>query len=191
MTLELIISIEDIENPRVWRKVLVTENISFHDLHTVIQLAFGWDDYHLYKFLLKDKKNKTIKISKLSADYYEPDYDSEKTNLSEILNENITEIEYIYDFGDQWTHKIEIKRIETEKQAIPICIEGEGACPPEDCGGALAYMEMKETLKRPESKEYSSMMKWLNLKCSKEWNLKYFDKVMVNRFLEEEFVVKD
>ena len=27
---------------------------------------------------------------------------------------------------------------------MPVCLTGKGACPPEDCGGAWAYAELKE-----------------------------------------------
>jgi hypothetical protein len=39
------------------------------------------------------------------------------------------EFEYLYDFGDGWTHDIEVLG---PGGSAPGCVEGHGACPPED-----------------------------------------------------------
>ncbi len=46
---QLKITIRD-SKPPIWRRVLVPEQIPFSKLHAVIQLAFGWNDEHLYMF---------------------------------------------------------------------------------------------------------------------------------------------
>jgi hypothetical protein len=46
---QLKITIRD-SKPPIWRRVLVPEQIPFSELHAVIQLAFGWNDEHLYMF---------------------------------------------------------------------------------------------------------------------------------------------
>ncbi|MEK6874196.1 MAG: plasmid pRiA4b ORF-3 family protein [Nanoarchaeota archaeon] len=33
--------------PKIWRRFLVKDNISFDDLHNVIQAVMGWENYHL------------------------------------------------------------------------------------------------------------------------------------------------
>mgnify|MGYP002622916564 CR=1 FL=1 len=76
-------------------------------------------------------------------------------------------------------------KISSKFEKTAICTEGEGTCPPEDCGGPWAFMEMKEVLKKPESEECKLMLKWLNLKKCEDWNLNYFDKELVNKFIEE------
>jgi len=56
---------------------------------------------------------------------------------------------YEYDFGDAWLHEVRIeKRLPFDpKKTYPVCIDGKHAAPPEDCGGALAYMQMRQELK--------------------------------------------
>jgi len=49
-TLQFKIQLKDIQNPPVWRRVLVPEEIVFDEFHLVIQAVFGWEDYHLYQF---------------------------------------------------------------------------------------------------------------------------------------------
>ena len=36
--------------PPVWRRLRVPDRLTLHQLHRVLQLAFGWLDYHLYEF---------------------------------------------------------------------------------------------------------------------------------------------
>jgi len=46
------------------------------------------------------------------------------------------ELKGTYDFGDYWEHSVGVvKEVKDERLLHPRCIEGEGACPPEDVGG--------------------------------------------------------
>jgi hypothetical protein len=53
---------------------------------------------------------------------------------------------YEYDFGDGWRHEVLFEGFPpADPQAkSPICLEGERACPPEDCGG-LQAMQITST----------------------------------------------
>jgi len=42
----------------------------------------------------------------------------------------------------------------------PACIAGEGACPPEDSGGAYGFEQLKELLAGPPSAERDEMAEW-------------------------------
>jgi hypothetical protein len=42
----------------------------------------------------------------------------------------------------------------------PACIAGEGACPPEDCGGPGGYENLKGLLGGPPSVERDEMLEW-------------------------------
>lgn len=54
MVLQLKIELNGIE-PKIWRRFLVEEGISFEDLHNIIQIVMGWDDYHMYEFSIGDE----------------------------------------------------------------------------------------------------------------------------------------
>lgn len=43
------IVIED-THPPVWRRVIVPDQITFFELHKIIQILFDWDDAHLHGF---------------------------------------------------------------------------------------------------------------------------------------------
>ncbi|HCU58322.1 MAG TPA: LexA family transcriptional regulator, partial [Anaerolineaceae bacterium] len=49
--LQLKISLKG-SRPPIWRRVLVSSEMSLLDLHDVIQFVFGWQDYHLFIFEL-------------------------------------------------------------------------------------------------------------------------------------------
>lgn len=42
-----------------------------------------------------------------------------------------------------------------------MCIEGERACPPEDCHGPIGYTQLLEILGNPEHVEFDEMNQWL------------------------------
>jgi hypothetical protein len=52
---ELRITLADIEPP-IWRRVRVPDTYTLHQLHRVIQLLFGWLDYHLYEFRIGERR---------------------------------------------------------------------------------------------------------------------------------------
>jgi hypothetical protein len=49
------IELEDIE-PLIWRRVAVRTSMNLQALHSVIQTAMGWLDYHLWEFASGDDK---------------------------------------------------------------------------------------------------------------------------------------
>jgi len=64
---------------------------------------------------------------------------------------------YLYDFGDGWTHDVELLGPGADQ---PGCVYGEGTCPPEDCGGPTGYAELRAVLADPESDDHQRMREW-------------------------------
>jgi hypothetical protein len=50
---------------------------------------------------------------------------------------------YEYDFYDGWQHDVRLEKVLplNAKRLLPVCTGGQRPAPPEDCGGARAYME--------------------------------------------------
>jgi len=73
------------------------------------------------------------------------------------------EFDYLYDFGDHWRHKITVLKIEGPDVSAKRleCLDGKGACPPEDCGGTSGYKMVKEVLKTPSHPDYARLRQWL------------------------------
>ena len=43
-------------SPLIWRRLLVHADTSIADLHHILQLAMGWSNIHLQRFLIHGKK---------------------------------------------------------------------------------------------------------------------------------------
>jgi hypothetical protein len=181
MTYQFKIQLKDISNPRVWRRVLVPSNFTFEEFHRVIQFSFGWEFSHLFFFSPTGYRSKPmIEMNTEEDEFYEvldeDSLDAETTLLSEIFISEKQKFTYLYDFGDDWKHQITLEKIlvddEIEK---PVMLKGEGACPPEDCGGPWRYMDLKETLADKKHPEYKEMRAWLGLRPGENWNADAFN----------------
>ena len=49
------VELQDI-SPKIWRRIQITSDCNFWDLHVAIQDAMGWLDYHLHHFEIKGKR---------------------------------------------------------------------------------------------------------------------------------------
>lgn len=65
---------------------------------------------------------------------------------------------YAYDLGDGWQHEVEVLGRGGDQ---PGCVGGEGACPPEDCGGSYGYAELLEALADARHPEHEAMRAWV------------------------------
>ena len=83
--------------------------------------------------------------------------------MTRYLTEPGQVIQYLYDFGDNWMHEVIFEGILIKEKSIkyPICLAGERACPPEDCGSIPGYYNLLEVLSDPNHDEYDGTVSWL------------------------------
>jgi len=129
--------------PGVWRRVRVPGDFELRMFHLVLQMVMGWENRHLHEFVSADRKRYG------DFDGYEPQADelNEKLFLlSDLVSEAGDRCLYLYDFGDDWAHEVVLEAVsEIGPEDEPVwCLGGEGACPPEDCGGEPGYLELLE-----------------------------------------------
>jgi len=170
---QLKITINEI-TPPIWRRLLVSENITLYKLHHIIQETFGWTNSHLYFF---GDIN-----SKIGDPVIWDDKETTPDDLIKIRDVLVPEnptLLYTYDIGDNWVHTVALEKVLPEMKTQRKCIGGERRCPPEDCGGIPGYCQMLETLKHPGTKEYREMVKWLDGKIDPE----FIDIRMINAHL--------
>ena len=117
----------------------------------------GWTNAHLHSFTVGD------------IDYGTPDEDSSEDEVDEA---SVTVLEalggqgrvqYIYDFGDDWRHEILIEEEGPIRDGLTfaVCVDGENACPPEDCGGPPGYEDLREALADPSHDEHEEFLGWV------------------------------
>ncbi|MDF0673962.1 MAG: plasmid pRiA4b ORF-3 family protein [Nitrospira sp.] len=153
---QLKVSLREIK-PTIWRRVQVPGDITLAKLHLVLQIVMGWTNSHLHKFSIG------------GVDYAEPDPDGflnfqsdRRARLNNVPRAKQT-FEYEYDFGDGWKHDLVVEKTLQPEPGVsyPICVAGERACPPEDCGGVWGYEKFLETIMDPANEEHEEMLAWV------------------------------
>jgi hypothetical protein len=187
MTFQFKIQLKDLTKPTVWRRVLIPADFTFEDFHSVIQVSMGWAFAHLYQFSPQGYGSHPLIAEISDEDWDEPDFDARKTKLKSIFKTENQKFTYIYDFGDDWIHKITLEKILKEKITTPKCLKGQGKCPPENCGGPWGYKNILEILANPKHEEYKNTKEWLFMDEDEEWDINEFQIEDVNVMLEEEF----
>lgn len=152
MALIFKIKIDGTSKPPHWRKLKINETETFDRLHIAIQVIFGWTNSHMYQFSPKGYHsfpNIRYSYKDDSEDWYEfssPEsfpfgefYDAEKIKIGECFHSLKQKMIYIYDFGDDWKHIIELVEITNEKVLYPVCLQGKGRDMIDDCGGIWGY----------------------------------------------------
>jgi len=152
---KLRITLEGI-NPAPWREIDVRLSSSLKTLHEAIQAAFLWQNSHLWEFQIGEKDYGTD----FCVDEGDDIGRARTMRIAKIVDNNIKEFSYVYDYGDYWVHNIEIlSLIHVEDNVrLPRVVAGERAAPPDDIGGAPGYEYFLEEIlnnpKHPERENY-------------------------------------
>jgi len=158
------IELSEIE-PTIWRVIHVPSKYSFWDLHVGIQDAMGWLDYHLHAFRIRmPHKKKEMEIGIPDDEYFDhPVIPGWEVPIASVFTEPGKSAIYDYDFGDGWSHIVLLEGILLKREGTkyPLCVAGERACPPEDCGGVSGYYQLIEILADPNHPEYDEYNEWL------------------------------
>lgn len=168
--------------PPIWRRLLLPSNATFWELHIAIQDSFGWFDSHLHQFFINsawDRNAIHIKIPHPDDEMYPGDkepLDESKTILSDFLSVKQPAIGYVYDFGDDWQHRIVLEKVLPldSKEVYPQVVAGKRACPWEDSGGPWGFEEKIEILQNRKHPEHKEIVEWFAADDVSELNLESF-----------------
>jgi hypothetical protein len=136
----------------------VPTDIRLDRLHLTIQAAMGWTNSHLYMF-----KAGGTTWGMPDPDFGGDDRPANKTTLAELIEETgAGTINYLYDFGDSWDHKISIGKIRDPiaGELYPCLTDIAGRCPPEDVGGLPGYEEFLLAIVDPKHPEHADLKRW-------------------------------
>lgn len=139
---ELTVRLQNVEPP-VWRRVVVPASTSLLALHGLLQAAMGWEDSHLHLFEVDGVLYGDVED--LAGDLG----DERRTAVADLREG--AELRYAYDFGDGWEHTVTVGP--RRRAPAPACLDGAGACPPEDVGGAPGYERLLAALADPADEE--------------------------------------
>lgn len=174
---QLRVTLAEIEPP-VWRRIVVPATWNLGQLHLVIQAAFNWWNYHLHEF----------RIGRLR--YGDPDiddgfedspklFDEAEVRLCDFGRAPGTTFTYLYDFGDNWHHVVEIEQhlALDPLPKVATCVDGARARPPEDVGGVSGYEEFLAVMADPSDPEHAQMKGW----CGGHFDPAWFDLARVDK----------
>jgi len=174
------IGLLEVKDPQVTRTLSVPPSITFHKFHYAIQIAFGWANVHLYRFQILNLRATSHTYASTGRRNVVPkvlmaldgpgmddpsifdDEDEIRNKSSEVKISDVFEvakyrnkhIQYLYDFGDDWDHKVTfIGRADQAASDTIVCLEGEGGSVSEDCGGVWGWESMKAMYARQKDNE--------------------------------------
>jgi len=131
-------------SPMVWRRVQVPATMTLRELHGVIQVAMGWEGIHLFQFTLRARRFGSPELAARSPD----------VPLSELRLRQGTRFRYEYDPNGLWKTEVRLEgRHEADPRSSYPCLDGDGSCPPEDCGGVSGCLARCEAWTAPETRD--------------------------------------
>jgi hypothetical protein len=82
--------------------------------------------------------------------------------LRGVLKPSRTVIDYTYDLGDCWEHRLTVTDVRTGQPGIsyPRYVSGERNGPPEDCGGISGFYEWLKALLDPQHECHTEAKEW-------------------------------
>jgi hypothetical protein len=150
------ITLDHVE-PVVMRRIEVPLTLRLDRLHLTIQAAMGWTNSHLFE----------INAGGVGWGFLDPDggdglLDARKARLIDAIKDT-KQLRYLYDFGDDWEHTIDVERLAEPVPGIvyPFLVQATGRCPPEDSGGPWGYAELLEAIRDPKHERHAELTEWI------------------------------
>lgn len=137
-----------LDNTDIWRRITIPRGYTFSQLHEIIQILFGWENYHLHEF-------NAAGILIISDEGDDPDMITEKFRYEsevslDLILLNVKTLTYAYDFGDGWELTIYVEETEAEGEQYPKMIEYGGNMAAEDCGGVYGLTQIEPIHVNPD-----------------------------------------
>jgi len=177
-TYQLRITIDSIQ-PVIWRRVQVPSGITLEVFHHVIQTAMGWQETHSHQFSIDQRSYGPRDETGTSGAS-----DEAGVPLNSLISKEGSHLRYAYDLSDNWQHTVKLEKVLPLTDGFPTCIDGERACPPEDCGGITGYEQILHAMVHPDDADSEELFEWVG----EDFDPEYFNREAINALLAD-FVV--
>jgi tetratricopeptide (TPR) repeat protein len=176
---QLKITLKDVKPP-IWRRFLVKGDTTLYKLYLVLLEVMGWTGGHLHVFRINGRH-----YGKPDSDFdcFDETFNEKKFKLKDVVQGENKRFTFEYDFGDGWEHEVLVEKVLPYDKDIkcPVCLEGERACPPEDCGGPGGYEDFLKVIRNPNHPKHKELLEWKGGKFDPE----KFGLEEVNKFLKD------
>ncbi|MCB0475555.1 MAG: hypothetical protein KDC69_07760 [Flavobacteriaceae bacterium] len=118
----------------VLREVIIDDKATLEDLHNVIVNAFGFDGMEMASFYLSNEEwEQGEEIPLFDMSDAGNASSMERFRLHDVINEDATQMIYVYDYFNLWTFFVELKDIIEDNQLIeaPAVLVSTGKVPGE------------------------------------------------------------
>jgi hypothetical protein len=121
---------------------LISSETSLAQLHEILLLAFAWSGEHLHLFHIHGRDYGVSQYGGIAFSE-----DARQVRLSRFRLHDGERFRYEYDLTAGWALDVRLERAFPwdAKRTLPECTGGSRAAPPEDCGGAMDYLERMDS----------------------------------------------
>ena len=180
----------DGSNPSIWRRLWLPASMRLVDVHVVIQIAMDWNGDHLHQFIVGTHRRGPFLYFSNPTMLGDGDcLDEAKARLDALLVQPKDKLRYEYDFGDSWMHSLLLEKVLVQpsaEAALPRCVTGKRACPPDDSGGLGGWDFTCEVLRDPSHPDYESYSEVFDV----DFDPEAFDVDAINAALRQHFAPK-
>ena len=178
-----------LETPCV-RRIQIPLYSTLEQLHRTVQNVFAWQGEHLHCFLSEEGKS----LDSMCPDYAFLVEENEWGQMDTSMLEEFVTLEdvfqecksilYIYDYGDDWRHRITLIGVGTKTAFEPVrCMLATGIAPPEDCGGPSGYQNLRRILQNPGYEGYEETKAWAEDMGWQEVDIDYINQNLKKIFI--------
>jgi len=132
----------------IWRRLEIPADLSLEELHTTLQVAFGWLNSCLFEFKI-DGETYGLTDEESDARELSPESVLFTTKVGDVLHKS-ARATYAYDMTDYWVLDIEVEREIPAREAKPyaVCTGGEREAPREGSGGVEGFKQEQRSVVR-------------------------------------------
>lgn len=167
----------DLGKQKAWRLIITPTQITFRQLHDMIQVLYNWQDEHLYDFTIPVIPDQSYLFATCIVDGSIEDSPERQVVMDTdiVLADHLkigSTISYHYDYGDSWEISIEVHKIIGDYDLnYAVCLKGEGNAPPDDVGGVSGYKRFLKIIADPDHEDYRYMTQWAAMQDYRDFDL--------------------